>query len=136
MPSGSFAQHPKDLLVGGHPLIHEMQPVLDKYCVGCHNGQPNEAGRNLPDMQDNNAAGFSAGYNILQAHVRRPGPEGDYHMYPPAEYDADTSPLIQMLKKGLAYKKESPVNWCPKCETVLANEQVKDGRCWRCDWNE
>ncbi|UCC91790.1 MAG: class I tRNA ligase family protein, partial [Candidatus Aenigmatarchaeota archaeon] len=40
--------------------------------------------------------------------------------------------FLQMLKKGLAYKKEAPVNWCPKCETVLANEQVRDGRCWRC----
>lgn len=41
--------------------------------------------------------------------------------------------FLQMLKKGMAYKKEAPVNWCPKCETVLANEQVKDGRCWRCE---
>ncbi len=41
--------------------------------------------------------------------------------------------FLQMLKKGLAYRKEAPVNWCPKCETVLANEQVRDGRCWRCD---
>ena len=41
--------------------------------------------------------------------------------------------FLQMLKKGIAYKKEAPVNWCPKCETVLANEQVEDGKCWRCD---
>jgi leucyl-tRNA synthetase len=40
--------------------------------------------------------------------------------------------FLQMLKKGMAYKKESPVNWCPKCATVLANEQVEEGRCWRC----
>ena len=39
----------------------------------------------------------------------------------------------QMLKLGLAYRKKAPINWCPKCETVLANEQVKDGKCWRCD---
>jgi leucyl-tRNA synthetase len=38
-----------------------------------------------------------------------------------------------MYKKGLAYKKNSFVNWCPKCETVLANEQVEEGCCWRCD---
>ncbi|GAB7027984.1 leucine--tRNA ligase [Geotalea toluenoxydans] len=41
--------------------------------------------------------------------------------------------FLQMLEKGLAYKKISSVNWCPKCETVLANEQVEDGSCWRCD---
>ncbi|WP_243374440.1 leucine--tRNA ligase [Geotalea sp. SG265] len=41
--------------------------------------------------------------------------------------------FLQMLEKGLAYKKVSSVNWCPKCETVLANEQVEDGCCWRCD---
>jgi len=41
--------------------------------------------------------------------------------------------FVNMLKKGLAYKKLSPVNWCSSCATVLANEQVEDGRCWRCD---
>src|SRR5208283_2246842 len=41
--------------------------------------------------------------------------------------------FLQMYKKGLAYKKTSFVNWCPKCGTVLANEQVEDGSCWRCD---
>ena len=41
--------------------------------------------------------------------------------------------FIQLYKKGLAYKKEAAVNWCEKCGTVLANEQVIDGKCWRCD---
>ncbi|SNB45097.1 leucine--tRNA ligase [Geobacter sp. DSM 9736] len=41
--------------------------------------------------------------------------------------------FLQMYRKGIAYKKSSYVNWCPKCETVLANEQVEDGCCWRCD---
>ncbi|MDD2736463.1 MAG: leucine--tRNA ligase [Desulfuromonadaceae bacterium] len=41
--------------------------------------------------------------------------------------------FLEMFAKGLAYKKTSFVNWCPKCETVLANEQVEDGACWRCD---
>ncbi|MCR4335076.1 MAG: leucine--tRNA ligase [archaeon] len=39
--------------------------------------------------------------------------------------------FLKMLKKGLAYKKKSPVNWCDKCNTVLANEQVVNGKCWR-----
>jgi leucyl-tRNA synthetase len=41
--------------------------------------------------------------------------------------------FLQMYERGLAYKKTSYVNWCPSCETVLANEQVEDGGCWRCD---
>lgn len=41
--------------------------------------------------------------------------------------------FLEMFAKGLAYKKTSFVNWCPKCETVLANEQVEDGGCWRCE---
>jgi leucyl-tRNA synthetase len=41
--------------------------------------------------------------------------------------------FLQFYHRGLAYKKEAPVNWCPTCETVLANEQVVDGLCWRCE---
>lgn len=40
--------------------------------------------------------------------------------------------FIEMWKHGLAYRATSPVNWCPTCKTVLANEQVVEGRCWRC----
>jgi leucyl-tRNA synthetase len=40
--------------------------------------------------------------------------------------------FIQMYKKGMAYRKMASVNWCEKCQTVLANEQVEDGQCWRC----
>ena len=39
--------------------------------------------------------------------------------------------FIKLFEKGLAYRKKSRVNWCPKCATVLANEQVVDGCCWR-----
>ncbi len=41
--------------------------------------------------------------------------------------------FLLLYKKGLAYKKTAPVNWCPSCQTVLANEQVIDGKCERCD---
>lgn len=41
--------------------------------------------------------------------------------------------FLKMLKRGLAYRKYSFVNWCPSCATVLANEQVIDEKCWRCD---
>lgn len=40
--------------------------------------------------------------------------------------------FLKMYEKGLAYKKGSSVNWCDDCQTVLANEQVEDGCCWRC----
>ncbi|KAB0669615.1 leucine--tRNA ligase [Oryzomonas sagensis] len=50
-----------------------------------------------------------------------------------AYYRWEQKIFLEMLAKGLAYKKTSFVNWCPKCETVLANEQVEDGACWRCD---
>ncbi len=41
--------------------------------------------------------------------------------------------FLQFLQRDLAYKKKAPVNWCPKDQAVLANEQVHNGRCWRCD---
>jgi len=41
--------------------------------------------------------------------------------------------FVRMFEKGIAYKKKSYVNWCGSCATVLANEQVEDGRCWRCE---
>jgi len=46
-------------------------------------------------------------------------------------YKWDQWIFLKMYEKGLAYKKTSPVNWCPLCNTVLANEQVHDGKCWR-----
>ena len=41
--------------------------------------------------------------------------------------------FIEMYKKGLVYRKKAEVNWCPSCKTVLANEQVINDRCWRCE---
>jgi leucyl-tRNA synthetase len=48
-------------------------------------------------------------------------------------YSLEQQIFLEMFERGLAYKKSSFVNWCPSCETVLANEQVEDGCCWRCD---
>ena len=41
--------------------------------------------------------------------------------------------FLLLYKKGLAYRATAPINWCPTCKTGLANEEVKEGRCWRCD---
>jgi leucyl-tRNA synthetase len=49
----------------------------------------------------------------------------------PDYYKWDQWIFLKMFEKGLAYQKESAVNWCPECNTVLANEQVQNGFCWR-----
>ena len=126
----------------GFSFKREVQPVLDTYCVSCHNGQRRPDGKSIPDFRLNqpravdckplfcllgqawsgrisgpvsqgivatglavkqiaeSKTGFPPSYAALHPYVRRPGPESDYHMMPPAEYLADTSELIQMLKKG------------------------------------
>lgn len=50
----------------------------------------------------------------------------------PDYYKWEQMVFTRMYEKGLAYQKSTTVNWCPSCETVLANEQVEDGVCWRC----
>ncbi len=50
----------------------------------------------------------------------------------PDYYKWEQMVFTHMYEKGLAYQKSTTVNWCPSCETVLANEQVEDGFCWRC----
>jgi formylglycine-generating enzyme required for sulfatase activity len=88
----------------GFSFKREVQPVLDKYCVGCHKeGAPPQNGRAVPDFtakKDNGDRNFTRSYIALHPFVRRPGPESDYHMQKPLEYHADTSELIQMLKRG------------------------------------
>jgi leucyl-tRNA synthetase len=50
----------------------------------------------------------------------------------PAYYRWEQQVFLEMLERGLAYRRHAPANWCPSCQTVLANEQVEDGLCWRC----
>ncbi len=50
----------------------------------------------------------------------------------PEYYRHEQKFFIEMYERGLAYRKKTLVNWCPSCHTVLANEQVEDGKCWRC----
>ncbi len=50
----------------------------------------------------------------------------------PAYYKWNQWLFLKMYERDLAYRKRSSVNWCPSCQTVLANEQVVDGGCWRC----
>ena len=77
--------------------------------------------------------------NILymKTQLQRMGLSYDWHRElatcQPEYYRWNQWIFLQFYKKGLAYKKSSLVNWCPSCATVLANEQVIDGTCWRCD---
>ncbi len=50
----------------------------------------------------------------------------------PAYFVHEQRIFIEMFRRGLCYRKGALVNWCPSCATVLANEQVEDGQCWRC----
>jgi len=54
-----------------------------------------------------------------------------FNSHDPGFYKWDQWIFLKMFEKGFAYQKESAVNWCPKCNTVLANEQVQGGKCWR-----
>jgi len=102
--------------VRGFSYPREVQPVVNKYCVGCHNGQPRPDGSTIvnlrgdvkitdwaqitPGRGGNRGGKFSVGYYELSRFVRRPGIESDYHMLAPMEFHADTTQLVQLLKKG------------------------------------
>lgn len=51
----------------------------------------------------------------------------------PGYYGHEQALFLDMLERGLAYRRKTQNNWCPSCATVLANEQVVEGLCWRCD---
>ena len=91
----------------GFSFAREVQPVLDRFCVGCHDGTR----KDRPDFSNATAADatttmrrqkfkFTRSYMALHPYVRRPGPESDYHLLAPCEYRANTSELVQMLRKG------------------------------------
>lgn len=114
--------------VRGFSFQAEVQPVLDRYCVGCHNGQPSPDGPTIPDLRGAQgkfvvyehgkpqlkvvagetkeqllgkyAGVFEPSYIELRQYVRVGKLESDLHLLPPKEFHADTSELIQMLRKG------------------------------------
>jgi len=87
----------------GFSFKREIQPVLDEYCVGCHDGsheeRPNFSGGE-PVLAGKRNHRFTPSYVALHPYVRRPGPESDYFMQRPLEFHARTSELVQMLEKG------------------------------------
>ena len=89
----------------GFSFDREVQPVLNKYCIGCHNGDKRADGKTIPDLRGKDKrpdykGEWTPAYEQLHRFVRRPGPESDYHVQVPLEYHADTSELVQMLQKG------------------------------------
>ncbi len=77
----------------------EVQPVLDKYCVGCHNGtNPKIKDKDFTNRAK--AGAFNETYMALHPYVRRPGPESDIHPFRPMEYHGGTSELVQLLERG------------------------------------
>ena len=114
--------------VRGFSFRREVQPVLDRYCVGCHNGKRRPDGADLPDLRRDQGrliafrnrdprpeviegrppeklfakygGVFEASFIELRRHVRVGGFESDIRLLDPGEFHADTSPLIQMLAAG------------------------------------
>src|SRR3989338_693619 len=75
--------------------------------------------------------------NAMRAKLKRLGFSYDWsrevNTSDPAYTKWEQLFFLQMWEKGLVYRKESLLNWCESCRTVLANEQVQDGHCWRCE---
>ncbi len=73
----------------------------------------------------------------MRAQLRRLGYSYDWNREVatcvPEYYRWEQLFFLKMLEKDLIYRKKAPQNWCPDCHTVLANEQVVEGLCWRCD---
>lgn len=90
----------------GFGFVKEVQPVLERNCVTCHS-----AGRVDLRNEPHPSGRFSIAYHTLHPYVRRPGLESDIHMLPPREFEANTSPLVQMLKKGHHQVKLSGEDW-------------------------
>jgi len=74
--------------------------------------------------------------DAMRAQLKRMGFSYDWNREvstcEPEYYRWEQMIFLKMFEKGLAYKKTSSVNWCASCQTVLANEQVEAGKCWRC----
>ncbi len=78
-----------------------------------------------------------ANINAMRSQLKRLGYSYDWGRElatcHPDYYKWEQQFFLLFLEKGLIYRKHAPVNWCPDCHTVLANEQVVEGCCWRCD---
>jgi formylglycine-generating enzyme required for sulfatase activity len=83
----------------GFSFKRDVQPVLDRNCVGCHDGS-SEVVLDLRRKDKPGWRNFTPSYLALHPFVRRPGPESDYHLQRPMEWHASTSELVQLLERG------------------------------------
>ena len=99
----------------GFSFDKEIQPVLDRYCVGCHDGSPDKEDR--PDLrgiregEGKKQKPFTTSYYNLYSLVRKPGAESDYHLLVPLNFHTSTSELEQMLEKGHHNVKMDQESW-------------------------
>ncbi|HEY0322474.1 MAG TPA: leucine--tRNA ligase [Pyrinomonadaceae bacterium] len=75
--------------------------------------------------------------NHMRGQMKRLGISYDWRReiaaHTPEYYKWDQWFFLKMYERGLVYRRMSPVNWCPNCQTVLSNEQASGGLCWRCE---
>ncbi len=91
----------------GFAFDREVQPVLDRHCVSCHDGQARADARTVPDFRrgplvyaGEKEVRFPPAYVALKAYVRNPTAENDMHMLMPYEFHASTTELVQLLEAG------------------------------------
>jgi hypothetical protein len=116
----------------GFGFEREVQPVLTRSCVHCHNGQNHHTAldfrpKGSPGQAD---VRFSVAYQNLHPFVRRPGLEADIRLLPPREFEANTSQLVQMLKKGHFGVKLTAEDWDRLITWIDMNVQYAG------DWRE
>jgi formylglycine-generating enzyme required for sulfatase activity len=131
-PAMALSQPPAELTpwhgpTRGFSYAREVQPVVDRYCVECHDGKPRENRAATLDLRGTDkikdwtsvtpgnggvhAGKFTVGYFELSRYVRRPGIESDYHVLTPLEFHADTTDLVQLLRKGHFGVQLDPESW-------------------------
>jgi leucyl-tRNA synthetase len=110
----------------GHEVLRPMG--FDSFGLPAENAAIREGGHPLEITERNIAA--------ISRQMRRMGWAIDWQRevsaHEPTFYRWTQWLFLKFLKGGLVYRKEAPVNWCPHDQTVLANEHVVDGKCWRC----
>jgi formylglycine-generating enzyme required for sulfatase activity len=99
----------------GFAFEREVQNVLERRCIGCHNDTTtalNALGQKIPSFVNGKGeGGFSKSYLAFHPYFRRNGPEGDYHLLTPLEFHADASEMVQLLMKGHHNVKLSQEEW-------------------------
>ncbi len=110
----------------GHTVLRPMG--FDSFGLPAENAAIKEGGNPLEITERNIAS--------IENQMRRMGWAIDWDRevsaHEPTYYRWTQWLFLKLFEQGLAYRKEAPVNWCPNDQTVLSNEHVVDGRCWRC----